>query len=175
MVLNPTLLQAAESSGDGNVRAHLLVLAIPLLLAPSMSAARQIEKVPAGSPDAQRLPEDLFNLPPNSWAFAKHLWQGNEPCTANECEAGYTSGELVVSVERAKTYIRVLAGFRGCGSVAWNDYEIGEKASTADTRTIGKRIKKTVGTSAKYCKVATPAIAPFDARQLYPIPKATDR
>ena len=97
------------------------------------------------------------------------MWKGDEPCTADECEAGYTSGDLVVSVERSKKNLRVVAGFRGCESVSWNEYDIGSKASSRDTKTIAKRLKQTVGTSAKYCKVPAPSIATLDARQLYPI------
>jgi len=107
-------------------------------------------------------------LSPGTWAFARQLWKGDDPCTTEECEAGYTSGDLAVSVERRKTYLRIVAGFRGCESVAWNEYEVGDKASKRDTRTIGKRLKKTIGTSAKYCKVPAPPIATLDARQLYP-------
>lgn len=145
-----------------------LVLSAAFLLAPQTSGAQQIEEVGA-SPDSPALPDDLFRLPPGTWAFAKQLWKGNDPCTADECEAGYTSGDLAVSVERHKTYLRIVAGFRGCESVAWNEYEVGNKASNRDTKTIGKRLKKTIGTSAKYCKVTAPPIATLDARHLYPI------
>lgn len=143
------------------------VLAAALALGPQHSSAQQVEEVRA-SPDAPALPDDLFSLAPGTWTFARQLWKGNDPCTADECEAGYTSGDLVVSVERNKTYLRVVAGFRGCQSVAWNEYQIGNKASNRDTKTLGKRLRKTIGTSAKYCKVPAPAIATLDARQLYP-------
>ena len=122
----------------------------------------------APSPDSPGLPEDLFRLPPGTWAFGKQLWKGDEPCTAEACEAGYTSGDLAVSVERSKTVLRIVAGFRGCENTAWNEYEVGKRASKSDTRTIRKRLKETVGTSAKYCKVAAPPIAELDARYLYP-------
>ena len=144
------------------------VLAAAFLLAPQPSGAQQIEEVRPG-PDAPALPEDLFRLSPGTWAFAKQLWKGDDPCTASECEAGYTSGDLAVSVERHVTSLRIVAGFRGCASVAWNEYEVGNKASNWDTKTIGKRLKKTIETSAKYCKVPAPPIATLDARQLYPI------
>ena len=144
------------------------VLAAALLFTPQLSMAQKVEEV-RGSADAPKLPEDLFALPPGTWAFAKHLWQGDAPCTADQCEAGYTSGDLVVSVDRHNDYIRVVAGFSGCQSVAWNDYEIGKKASDRDSKTIAKRLKKTVGTSAKYCKAHAPAIAVLDARQLFPV------
>ena len=145
------------------------LFAAAFLIAAQPSGAQQIEKVRAGSPDSPALPEDLFSLPPGTWAFAKQLWKGDDPCTADECEAGYTSGDLVVSVERNKKYLRLVAGFRGCVSVSWNEYEVGNRASSRDTKTIGKRLKQTIGTSAKYCKVAAPAVATLDARQLYPV------
>jgi hypothetical protein len=142
--------------------------ALALLLTPPPLAAQRVEKVQAGSAGAQKLPEDLFALPPGAWAFAEHLWQGDSPCTADACEAGYTSGGLAVSVERAKDYVRILAGFQGCASVAWSDYHIGKKASGGDGKEIGRRIKKAAATSAKYCKLAAPEVPTLDARLLYP-------
>ncbi|HEY5723282.1 MAG TPA: hypothetical protein VIT45_13260 [Allosphingosinicella sp.] len=144
------------------------VLALTLLLAAPPLAAHQVEKVSASSPDAEKLPEDLFALPPGVWAFGRHLWQGDEPCAADGCEAGYTAGDLVVSVEREKKNVRILAGFRNCGSRAWNYHEIGDKASGRDTKAIAKSIRKAVKTSAKYCKVAAPTVAELDSRLLYP-------
>ena len=143
------------------------LVAAAMLAITQPSAAQEVEEVRA-NPQAPGLPEDLYRLPPGGWAFARKLWEGEEPCTADECEAGYTSGDLAVSVERNKTSLRIVAGFRGCGNVAWNEYEVGKKASKYDTKTIGKRIKKTVGTSAKYCKMAAPDLAQLDATRLYP-------
>lgn len=145
----------------------LAFLVTTLLLASQPAGAWQVEEV-RGSANAPALPEDLFSLPPGSWAFARQLWKGGEPCTADECEAGFTSGDLVVSVERNKTYLRIVAGFRGCESVAWNEYEVGNKASKRDTRTIAKRLKKTIEASAKYCRVSAPSVAALDAQLLYP-------
>ena len=152
---------------------HFLVLAAAILVASQPSGATQVEEV-RSNPNAPQLPEDLFRLPPGTWAFAKQLWKGDELCTADACEAGYTAGDLAVSVERSKTFLRVVAGFRGCANVSWNEYEVGKKASKYDTKTIAKRIKRTVGTSAKYCKVAAPSVAALDARRLYPVePQST--
>lgn len=139
-----------------------------ILSASQIIGAQPVEEVRTRSTETPTLPEDLFSLPPGAWVFARQLWAGDEACTADECEAGYTSGDLVVSVERNKRYLRIIAGFRNCDSVAWNEYEVGSKASGSDTKTIAKRLKKTVGTSAEYCKVQAPAIAPLDARLLYP-------
>ena len=150
------------------MRLQFVTLGAAMLLASHPVGAQRVEEVKTPDSETPELPEDLFALPPGTWAFARQLWSGNEPCTADECEAGYTSGDVVVSVERNKTYLRVVAGFRGCQSVAWNEYKIGKKASGSDTKTIARRIKKTVGTSAKYCKVEAPVIAALDARQLFP-------
>jgi len=141
-----------------------------LLFAARPGGAQPVEEVRKANADTPALPEDIFRLRPGSWAFAKELWAGDDPCTADQCEGGYTSGDMVVSVERSKTYVRIVAGFRGCGSVAWNEYEIGKKASKSDTRTIEKHMKRAAETSAKYCKVMAPIIAAFDARQLFPAP-----
>jgi hypothetical protein len=146
-----------------------------LLLPLQLARANQVEEVPGNTPEAPALPEDLFRLPPGTWAFARQLWKGSDPCTADGCEAGYTSGDLVVSVERSKAYVRIVAGFRGCVSVSWNEYEVGDKPSSGDTKAIAKRIQKSVETSAKYCKAQAPSVAALDARQLFPIkaPEAT--
>jgi hypothetical protein len=139
-----------------------------LFLAPTLAAAQPVEEVRSPNANTPTLPEDLFNLPPGAWALARKLWEGNEPCTVDECEAGYTAGDLVVSVERNKEYVRIIAGFRNCGSVAWSEYKIGKKASSGDTKTIRRRIDKAVDTSSKYCKVAAPSVAALDATRLYP-------
>ena len=151
------------------------MLAAALLLPLQPARASQVEEVPGGTPDTPVLPEDLFRLPPDTWVFARELWKGDEACTADECEAGYTSGDLVISVERNKTYVRIIAGFRGCVSVSWNEYEVGNKASSADARAIAKRIKKSVGTSAKYCKVEAPSVVTLDAGKLFPTPPQTQQ
>lgn len=150
------------------MRLRFAILGAAMFLASQPGSAQRVEEVQLPGSETPGLPEDLFRLSPGTWAFARQLWSGDEPCTADECEAGYTSGDVVVSVERQKTYLRIVAGFRDCQSVAWNEYEIGKKASGSDTSTIARRIKKTVGTSAKYCKVEAPVIAALDARQLFP-------
>lgn len=152
------------------MRLQFALLSAAIFLASTSVEAQRVEEVRTPDSETPVLPEDLFRLPPGTWTSARQLWSGDEPCTADECEAGYTSGDVVVSVERQKTYLRVVAGFRGCQSVAWNEYKIGKKASGSDTKTIARRIKKTVGASAKYCKVEAPTIAALDARQLFPAP-----
>lgn len=143
-------------------------IAAAIFLMSQPSPAQLIEEV-RSSPDSPGLPEDLFRLPPGTWAIARQLWKGDEPCTADACEAGYNAGDLAVSVERHKTSLRIVAGFRGCANTASNEYDVGKRASKSDTKTIAKRLKSTVGTSAKYCKVEAPPLAELDARRLYPI------
>jgi hypothetical protein len=150
----------------------LFPLLVASLLLPLQAAPAQVEEVARGTKDAPILPEDLFALPPGSWSFARQLWNGTEPCTADQCEGGYTSGDLVVSVERNKNYVRTVAGFRSCESVSWNEFDIGKKASGRDTKTLAKRIKRTVAAAAKYCKLPAPAVATLDAARLYPAPPA---
>lgn len=146
----------------------VFLLALPVLFISQDGDAQLVEEVRTIDPETPALPEDLFRLPQGTWVFARRLWAGDDPCTAEECEGGYTAGDLVISAERSKRYLRIVAGFRNCGNVAWNEYKVGDKASSGDTRTIGKRIKKTVETAAQYCKQAVPAIATLDARWLYP-------
>jgi hypothetical protein len=142
-----------------------------LIAAPVVASAQIVEKVREGTPGAPGLPEDLFDLPPGQWVLAKQLWAGRDPCTADQCEAGYTSGDLAVSVERSKEAARIVLGFRNCPNVAWSELEVGSKGSKSDTRLISKRLKKVLATSAKFCKLTEPTLPPLDATWLFP-PKA---
>jgi len=153
------------------MRLQALIVSIVLAAAPAALAAQTVEKVRAGTPGAPGLPDDLFGLPPGQWAFAEHLWQGNAPCTADACEAGYTSGNFVVSVERSKEDVRIVGGFRDCASVAWNEVHIGSKGSKSNTGLIKKRMKQVLQTSAKYCKTTAAKLPPLDSVLLFP-PKA---
>jgi hypothetical protein len=143
-------------------------IAVLLLALPHVSA-QPVEEVRTNSANTPSLPEDLFNLPPGDWTVARKLWEGREPCTTDECEAGYSAGDLVVSVERNKEHVRIIAGFRNCTSVAWSEYKIGRTASSGDSRTIGRLIGTAIETSAKYCKVTAPSVASLDASRLYPL------
>ena len=149
------------------MRLFALAIGVASLLVAAPAGA-QVEKVRAGSLDAPGLPEDLFDLPPGGWATAKQLWAGRDPCTVDQCEAGYTSGDMVVSVERSKEFVRVVGGFRNCANVAWNQFEVGTKASKSDTKKIASRVKRVLKTSAKYCKVTAPAVPTLDATLLFP-------
>lgn len=150
------------------MNAQILLVGVALPVCSAAGAAQPVEKVRAGTPGAPGLPEDLFVLPANQWHFGRQLWAGTDACTKDQCEGGYTSGDLAVSVERSKKDVRVIAGFRNCPSVAWNEIAIGDKASKSDTKLLAKRIKKVVGTAEKYCKLAAPAVASLDAGRLFP-------
>src|SRR4051794_24200970 len=99
----------------------IAVLAALLISAPAFG--QHIEKVDASKAPTVYRPDDLFNLPPGVWHYAQHLWQGSDPCVMDQCEAGYTSGDLVLSVEHSKGYVRVMAGFRHCAPAAVSEVE----------------------------------------------------
>jgi len=150
------------------MKSGALLVSIALLIVPAALVAQTVEKVRAGTPGAPGLPDDLFSLPPGQWALAEHLWQGNAPCTADACEAGYTSGDLVISVERSKEDVRIVGGFRNCANVAWNEVHIGGKASRSNTGLIKKRMKQVLKTSAKYCKTTATDLPALESAWLFP-------
>ena len=144
-----------------------LVWALGLTL-PTAVQAQEIIKVPASShPDVSR-PDDIFNLPPDQWHFARQLWQGPEPCTTDQCEAGYTSGDLVVSVERAATYVRIMGGLRGCEATAFSEMEAGKKPSKYTRKRISKQVNTVLKGLGKSCKTTVPKVAALDVAQLFP-------
>src|SRR3954468_10261804 len=100
---------------------HIVLLPAALCAAPL--CAQHIEEIAASKAPTVYRPDDLFQLPPGHWHYAEHLWQGSNPCTQEQCEAGYNSGDLVVSVEHSKGWVRVMAGFRNCAPVAFSEIE----------------------------------------------------
>jgi hypothetical protein len=76
--------------------------------------------VPAPADPPPSRPDYLFALPEREWVFAKLLWQGRESCTAELCEAGYHSGDMVVSLIRVRDAANVVAGVRDCSTVSYN-------------------------------------------------------
>src|SRR6476659_5395767 len=70
-----------------------LISAFALVLTPTALHAQEIVEVPASKANVAR-PDDLFNLPPGQWHMAKSLAGGAEPCVSDQCEAGFTSGDL---------------------------------------------------------------------------------
>src|SRR3954452_7815124 len=103
-----------------------------LVFAAGTAQAQEIVEVPA-SKSGVALPEDIFRLPPGQWYVARQVTQGNDPCTSEACEAGFHSGDMVLSVEHAGKFVQVIAGFRGCQSVGFPGVGNGKK-TRGDTR-----------------------------------------
>jgi hypothetical protein len=145
---------------------HLLILpALSLLAAPSMG--QDIVRVPASEAGVS-LPEDIFVLPPGQWYVARQVTQGSEPCTADACEAGFNSGDLAISVERAKDYVRVIAGFRGCQAVAFQEVQTGLTPGASRRGEVSHLLKKVIKAAEKSCKLKAPKMPKLDVASLYP-------
>lgn len=151
------------------MRFRLMIAALALTAAPSI--AQEVVKIPAKEASTVARPDDLFALPPGQWHYAKQLWSGNEPCDAQHCEAGYTSGDLVVSVERSETFVRLIAGFRNCEAVAFSEMEPGNKPGKYNRKKVRKQVNNVVKGLAKSCNAVAPEVADLDPALLYP-PKA---
>jgi hypothetical protein len=138
------------------------------VLIPAVSPAQEIVKVPAGKASVAR-PDDLFKLPAGEWFVGKQLWQGGQaPCDSQSCEAGFNSGDLVVSVEHAKGFVQVIAGFRNCESVGFSEVEVGGKVDSFDRGSVRDLVKKVVKGVEKTCKQKAPAIPKLDVASLFP-------
>jgi len=129
--------------------------------------AQEIVEVPA-SKAGVALPEDLFGLPPGQWFVSRQVTQGSEPCTPDACEAGFNSGDLVVSVEHAGNYTQVIAGFRGCRSVAFQELETGRSPGKSGRGELSNLMKKVVKAAEKSCKVKAPEVPKLDVAALFP-------
>ena len=143
-----------------------IIPVLSLLAAPSL--AQDIVKVPAKDAPTVSRPDDLFTLSPSQWHFAKQLWAGDEPCDAQHCEAGYTSGDLVISVERSEKFVRLIAGFRNCEAVGFSEMEPGNKPGKYSRKKVAKQVAKVVKGVAKTCNVTAPAVADLDPALLFP-------
>ena len=131
-------------------------------------AAQHIEKIePSKAPTVYR-PDDLFHLAPGQWHYAKHLWEGSEPCVLDQCEAGFTSGDLVLSVEHSKGWVRVMAGFRNCAPVAFSEIETGKSPDRYLRSKVEKQVAQVVKGAAKSCKVTAPAVANISVASMFP-------
>ena len=144
----------------------VIIAALPLLAAPLQ--AQEIVKVEAKEAPTVARPDDLFALPPGQWHFAKQLWAGNEPCDALHCEAGFTSGDLVISVERSERNIRLIAGLRNCEAVGFSEMEPGNNLKKGEGKRVAKQVKNVVKGIAKTCNVAAPNVPDLDVAQLFP-------
>ncbi|MFL5238142.1 MAG: hypothetical protein ACJ8EL_11165 [Rhizomicrobium sp.] len=148
------------------MRVKLLVAT--LLLSGSVTvAAQEIVKVQRSDARATARPDDLFTLAPGQWHMARRSSEVTGPCTADQCEAGFTNGEIVISAEHSGEFVRIIAGFRGCEAVGASEVEVGKKPGKPTFARIREQTKRVVKGIAKTCKIAAPAIPPLDAGQLF--------
>jgi len=148
-----------------------LIIAATLAAAAVPAAAQRIVEVPASDVNVTK-PEDLYSLPPGRWHLARQLWRGSEPCTATQCEAGYTAGDLVVSAERNGPSVTITAAWRGCSSTAYSTLDIGDNASKGERKKIAKQVGRVVKGLGKTCKAEMPEVAPLTGDWLFPEPVA---
>jgi hypothetical protein len=145
---------------------HLVLLSTALCAAPLR--AQHIEEVDASKVPSVYRPDDLFQLPPGQWHYAKHLWEGSDPCVEDQCEAGFTSGDLVLSVEHSKGWVRVMAGFRNCAPVAFSEIETSKAPGRYSRSKVEKQVAQVVKGSAKTCKVTPPAVSNLSVASMFP-------
>ena len=146
---------------------HIRSLVAILALAAFPASAQDIVKVPV-SEAGVALPEDIFALPAGQWYIARQVSQGNEPCTADACEAGFNSGNLVISVEHAKENVRVIAGFRGCEAVAFQEAQTGNTPGASSRGEVSHLLKKVVKAAEQSCNVKAPKVPKLDVKSLFP-------
>lgn len=144
-----------------------LVVAAALMLYPANAWPQEIVQVPASEAGVS-LPEDIFGLPPGQWFIARQVSQGNESCTAEACEAGINAGDLAVSVERAKGFVQVIAGFRGCPAVAFQEVETGLTPGSSRRGEVSRLVKKVIKAAEISCKVKAPKVPKLDVAALFP-------
>ncbi len=145
--------------------ARLIPLA--LLFACTAVQAQEIVEVPASKANVAR-PDDLFALPPGQWHMAKSLAQGSDACVSDQCEAGFTSGDMVVSVEHAKEFVRIIAGFKGCEKTAYSEVEVGSKPGKPTFGRVAKQVQQVVKGAGKTCGVTAPDVPKLDVASMFP-------
>jgi len=148
------------------MRTQILCTAAIALVATPI-AAQEIVKVKASEANVAR-PDDIFGLPAGQWYVAKAVTQGTEPCTAEACEAGFNSGDLVISVEHANEWTRVIAGFRGCEAVAYQEAQTGIKPGSSQRGDVSHLLKKVVKAAEKSCGKKAPSVPKLDVKSLFP-------
>jgi hypothetical protein len=146
---------------------------LPFLIAAALASAaapvgaQRIVEVPASEVDVAK-PEDLYDRAPDRWHLARELWQGDDPCSETQCEAGYTAGNLVVSAERNGPSVIITAAWRGCSATAYSELDIGEQASRGERKKIAKQVQRVVKGLGKTCKAEMPEVAPLTGDWLFP-------
>lgn len=146
-----------------------IVGAIGLIFAGAELRAQEMVDVSASDAGVV-LPEDIFGLPPGQWFVARQVSQGSEACSAEACEAGFNSGSLVLSVEHAKDNVRVIAGFRGCPRVAFQEVETGMRPGSYKRGKVSEMIKLVVKAAEKSCNLESPSVPKLDVSSLFPKP-----
>src|SRR3954468_14996520 len=145
---------------------RLPITAVLLILASTAVRSQEIVEVPAEKTNVAR-PDDLFNLPPGQWHMAELLAAGSAPCTYERCEAGFTSGDLVASVEHAKDFVRIIAGFRGCERTAYSEVEVGSKPGKPTFGRVSKQVERVVKGLAKTCRITAPTVPKLEVAGLF--------
>lgn len=145
------------------------LLPVLALAAAGPVLAQRIVEVPSSDVDVAK-PEDLYSRAPDRWHLGRQLWQGDEPCTPTECEAGYTSGDLAVSAERNGPAVTITAAWRGCSATAYSELDIGDTASKGERKKIAKQVQRVVKGLGKTCHVEMPVVAPLTGDWLFPAP-----
>ena len=148
------------------IRSPLLAAAL-VLAAGATAHGQEVVEVPASKANVA-LPEDMFALPPGQWFVAKQVSQGNEPCTPEACEAGFNSGDLVVSVEHAKDFVRIIAGFKGCEKTAYSEVEVASKPGKPTFGRVAKQVQQVVKGAGKTCGVTAPDVPKLDVASMFP-------
>ncbi|HET6941838.1 MAG TPA: hypothetical protein VFH89_06725 [Sphingomicrobium sp.] len=144
-----------------------LIPAFALVFASAAVQAQEIVEVPASKSNVAR-PDDLFNLPPGQWQMAKSLSGGSEPCVSDQCEAGFTSGDLVVSVEHSKEFVRIIAGLKGCERTAYSEVEVGSKPGKPTFGRVSKQVDRVLKGLGKQCSKPVPEVPKLEVAQLFP-------
>jgi len=145
---------------------HRPLIALLALGFVGTAQSQEIVEVPASKAGVV-LPEDIFGLPPGQWYVSRQVTQGNEPCTPEACEAGFNSGDLVISVEHAKEFVQVIAGFRGCQGVAFQEVETGTRPGKHSRGKVSDLIGKVVKAAEQTCKKEAPSVPKLDVAALF--------
>jgi len=150
-----------------------LLCAFAALSGSTAVRAQEIVNVPVSKANVLR-PDDLFKLPAGQWFMSKQLWQGGQqPCDPDGCEAGLNAGDLVVSVEHAKGFVQVIAGFRNCQSVGFSEAQVGDKPGSYERDHVRYLIKKVVKGLEKTCSLKAPSVPKLDVAAMFPKKPAT--
>jgi hypothetical protein len=145
----------------------VLTVTLATAVASGTALAQRIVEVPSSDVDVAK-PEDLYDRAPDRWHLARELWRGNDPCTPTQCEAGYTSGNLVVSAERNGPDVVITAAWRGCSATAYSQLDIGDQASKGERKKIAKQVERVVKGLGRTCKAEMPEVAPLTGDWLFP-------